>query len=91
VSFTTTSDLASRCELNILRGIIAKSVLVIQDAVRLISGTTSRFLWVDQLCIVRGDEESFSNALRRMNLIYSHAIVTIIAATGSDANGDYLE
>jgi hypothetical protein len=44
------------------------------------------FLWVDALCIPQDDEKELSIQIQSMDTIYSNALVTLIAAEGSDSN-----
>lgn len=61
--------------------------LVIRHAIDLTRLLGERYIWVDALCIIQ-DEENDKKAeeLTRMGDIYHNAILTIIAADGSDAN-----
>ncbi|RAK95909.1 HET-domain-containing protein [Aspergillus ibericus CBS 121593] len=44
-----------------------------------------RYLWVDRLCLIQ-DNLSKHDGIRNMGSIYSHALLTIIALSGEDAN-----
>jgi hypothetical protein len=55
----------------------------IRDAMDVVKATGERFLWVDALCIVQDDPEDLSHQTGRMDLIYSKALFTIVAACGS--------
>jgi hypothetical protein len=59
---------------------------VIRDAIEFTKRLGERRLWIDSLCIVQDDEAMKANIIGKMNLIYRYALVTIIAATGLDAN-----
>lgn len=58
----------------------------IQDAIAVVRRLDERFLWVDALCIVQDDLNSKHSDIRRMDAIYSHAVVTLIALSGSNAD-----
>ena len=58
----------------------------VRDAINLVSAVGERHLWVDAICIVQDDHVSKQAAIESMALIYSKAFVTIIAASGPDAN-----
>ena len=58
----------------------------IQDAIALTKDLGEQYLWIDTFCIVQDDAQFKSQIINRMNLIYQSAYVTIIMATGSDAN-----
>lgn len=45
-----------------------------------------RYLWVDSLCIIQDDHITSTYFVSQMDIIYSHAILTIVAAAGSNAN-----
>src|SRR5215469_1161420 len=66
----------------------AKSQLsaVIVDAMYLTADIGERYLWVDSLCIVQDDQITKQATINVMNLVYRNAILTIIAATGTDAS-----
>ncbi|EMT69531.1 hypothetical protein FOC4_g10003261 [Fusarium odoratissimum] len=48
-------------------------------------GVGERFLWVDALCIVQDDPADLGHQTARMDLIYSKALFTILAACGEDS------
>ncbi|PNP59166.1 hypothetical protein THARTR1_01414 [Trichoderma harzianum] len=57
----------------------------IQDAIHVVRSMGERYLWVDSLCIIPESpqrEEQIAN----MDSIYGAAVLTIVAACGSDAN-----
>lgn len=45
-----------------------------------------RFLWIDSLCIVQGNESDWQTQSERMGDIYSNATLTISAAVGEDSH-----
>jgi hypothetical protein len=59
---------------------------VINDAIRLTMDLGERYLWVDSLCIVQDDYDTKQNTINKMNLLYENALLTIIAATGDNAD-----
>lgn len=59
--------------------------LTIQHAMDLATRLRERYFWVDTLCIIQDDEGSKHSELRKMAGIYSHAILTIVAANGDSA------
>ncbi|KAM0350722.1 hypothetical protein ACHAPU_003217 [Fusarium lateritium] len=57
----------------------------IKDAMVVVRDVGERFLWVDALCIVQDDPEDVGQQTGRMDLIYSKALFTILAACGEDS------
>lgn len=58
----------------------------IQDAIELVRALDQRYLWVDTLCLVQNDTLDLQKGVDVMGTIYERAIMTIIAASGSDSN-----
>lgn len=58
----------------------------IADAISLVKLLGERYLWVDALCIVQDDNASKQSMIDRMHIVYQNAFLTVIAATGADAN-----
>lgn len=58
----------------------------IQDAIKLTEGIGFQYLWVDALCIVQDEDESKRLLISNMDAIYGHAALTIIAASGTNAD-----
>ena len=85
-SVSTEENLRARSTPGGLRQVVEKSSRTVQDAANLTSGMGIRYLWIDQLCVIRGDDNLLHRTLRAMGDIYHHAIATIVAADGSDAN-----
>ena len=64
----------------------SKLPTTIEDAMLVVKNLNERYLWVDFLCIVQDDAETKHQGIQQMDLIYSHAIATIIALEGSNAD-----
>ncbi|KAK9775153.1 putative Heterokaryon incompatibility domain-containing protein [Seiridium cardinale] len=58
----------------------------IQDAIALIKVLRYRFLWIDSLCIIQDSVTDKSTQLAAMDLIYTLSTLTIVAASGDNAN-----
>ncbi|KAL5330800.1 hypothetical protein ACEPPN_000323 [Leptodophora sp. 'Broadleaf-Isolate-01'] len=58
---------------------------VLKDAMELVSRIGERYLWIDALCIQQDSPEKHKD-LARMDVIYSHALFTIVAIDGTNAN-----
>jgi hypothetical protein len=58
----------------------------IQDAIILCKGISEKYLWCDSLCIIQDAPEDRNIQIMNMNHIYSHALLTLVAASGSNAN-----
>ncbi|KAI0891251.1 heterokaryon incompatibility protein-domain-containing protein [Annulohypoxylon nitens] len=56
---------------------------VIKDAMKFTLDFGQRYLWVDALCIVQGDNEFIKDNIRNMNLIYQRAYLTLVAWTAT--------
>ncbi|GKZ32402.1 hypothetical protein AbraIFM66950_001768 [Aspergillus brasiliensis] len=57
----------------------------IADAMLLVRELHERYLWVDRLCIIQ-DSEMKHDTIQDMGKIYSHAILTLFALGGKNAN-----
>ena len=45
-----------------------------------------RYLWIDTLCLIGDDPEDLLQGIRAMDIIYEQSVLTIIAASGTDAS-----
>jgi heterokaryon incompatibility protein (HET) len=57
----------------------------IKDALAVTQGLGEKYLWVDSLCIIQDCAQDKIIHIPKMRDIYSHSVVTIIAASGSNA------
>ncbi|EHK20741.1 uncharacterized protein TRIVIDRAFT_49852 [Trichoderma virens Gv29-8] len=57
----------------------------VQDAIHVVRSMGERYLWVDSLCIIQ-DSPQKAEQIGKMDSIYGAAVLTIVAAYGSDAN-----
>ncbi|KDR74945.1 hypothetical protein GALMADRAFT_269136 [Galerina marginata CBS 339.88] len=70
-------------------GYYEKIPVTIRDAIQVVRELHLRYLWTDSLCIVQDDDDeqgSKYDAMAKMDFIYGAAHLTIVAATGNDAN-----
>lgn len=59
----------------------------IRDAILLARMMHIRYLWVDSLCLTQDNEIDLYQGIQHMDSIYSGALLTVIAAGGTDADG----
>ena len=57
----------------------------ISSAMKLVKDLGERYLWVDSLCLIQDDEREVEECTTAMDKYYSMAILTIVAASGTDA------
>jgi hypothetical protein len=57
----------------------------IRDAIDFTNALNIPYLWVDCLCIVQDDMESEGTRIEDMDTVYGNAVLTIVAASGTDA------
>lgn len=57
----------------------------IYDAMVLTASIGERYLWADSICIVQNDDLDKMKFVPHMDAIYSHSVLTIIDAAGSDS------
>ncbi|KAG8160904.1 hypothetical protein KVR01_009168 [Diaporthe batatas] len=58
---------------------------LIEDAVSVTSSLGYRYLWIDKYCIPQNDFQERSRMISQMDQVYSSASITIIDASGEDA------
>ena len=58
----------------------------IQDAILLTASLGEKYLWVDPWCICQDETEKKTKQIMNMGNIYSQALFTIVAASGTHAN-----
>ena len=63
-----------------------QAATTIQDAIELCRSMGIQYLWVDSLCILQEDLDEKNCSIMHMNTVYGCATLTIIAASGSNAN-----
>ncbi|KAH6887101.1 heterokaryon incompatibility protein-domain-containing protein [Thelonectria olida] len=58
----------------------------IHDAMSLTDNLEERYLWVDALCIIQDDVGDLDLQTSQMDLVFSGAVLTIVAACGEDSD-----
>lgn len=58
----------------------------IDDAIEVTKSLGEKYIWVDSLCIIQDDEADKQEFIPKMDSIYGFALVTIVAASGDNAN-----
>lgn len=61
----------------------------IKDAITITGKLGHRYLWVDALCIVQDDDDERAVQIKNMGKIYENSRLTIINASGVDANSGF--
>ncbi len=82
----TTANKAELMRAGCLKRIWWRLPRTIQDSISLARELKVPFLWVDSLCILQNDDHDMYNGIDSMDLIYQGAHLTIVAASGHDAN-----
>ncbi|KIL88272.1 hypothetical protein FAVG1_08351 [Fusarium avenaceum] len=57
----------------------------IRDAITVCEKLQVEYLWIDSLCIIQDDESVMLEVVDKMDSIYRESILTLIAASGTDA------
>lgn len=60
--------------------------LTIRDAIKFVRTMGLEYLWVDALCLIQDDPEDMAHGTTMMSTIYEHAYITLVAASGLNAN-----
>lgn len=58
---------------------------IIDDAIEVTKSLGEKYIWIDCLCIMQDNEADVGKFISRMNWIFGSAIVTIVAASGGNA------
>lgn len=60
---------------------------LIHDSMELVSSLHERYLWADAMCIEQNNEVQKLSQIRKMDIVYSQALLTIVALSAKDAAG----
>jgi hypothetical protein len=85
-SHTMKANLPDRIRPGALSTIAQELPAVILDAITLTRDIGERYLWIDSLCIVQDDNTSKTQTINKMNVVYENAVLTLIAASGNNAD-----
>lgn len=89
-----TNDTARTTKKNLndrLEGIQVESLpRTLQDAIILTRGLDIRYLWIDALCIIQGENGDWEKELLDMGNIYGQSLFTIAASNASSSNVGFL-
>ena len=89
--FVSTKDkLRSLCATGGLDLYMNEIPSTIRDAMHVVRRLGIQYLWTDSICIIQDDKTELDYLIRRMDIIYASAYVTIVAAEGSHANAGLL-
>lgn len=77
------TNIAEFCEQN---GLAIELPRTIQEAIDVTQAVGLKFLWVDSLCIQQDNLYTKEILISKMDTIYGDAIITLVAATGNNAN-----
>jgi hypothetical protein len=58
----------------------------IEDAIEVTKSLGYKYIWIDCLCVVQGDETDERYFIPKMDVIFGCAVFTIVAASGDDAD-----
>jgi hypothetical protein len=63
---------------------LSRASLTVRDAISVARGLGYRYLWVDKYCNNQNNGLEREDQIQKMDLIYCHAQLVIIAAAGQD-------
>lgn len=63
---------------------------VIRDAVRVTRALSIKYLWVDSLCVIQGNDMDWENESALMGLVYANAHITIVTLNSSSCKQGFL-
>ncbi|KAH8719330.1 hypothetical protein GQ44DRAFT_659386, partial [Phaeosphaeriaceae sp. PMI808] len=69
---------------------LGKLPLTFQDAIKVTRALRRRYLWIDSICIIQGDDGDFSDESKRMEDVYSGAYCVLAASRATDQRSGFL-
>ncbi|KAK2468232.1 hypothetical protein H9L39_19878 [Fusarium oxysporum f. sp. albedinis] len=61
-----------------------------QDAIRVTREIGKRYLWIDSLCIIQGDDGDWATEAKKMETVFRNAYCTIAATSAEDSTKGFL-
>ena len=83
---TTIDNVQDLVQKDGIKSIHDKLSLTIQDTISLVRDLGMRYLWIDSLCILQGDEDIWALNASQMDTVYGNAHLTVCAADGDGAD-----
>jgi hypothetical protein len=59
--------------------------VTVRDAIQVVRELGERYLWTDSICIIQDDQADKDELIKRMDAVYTSAVLTIVAAEGINA------
>jgi hypothetical protein len=85
---TTTANIADRLSKGISVDPLPKTF---QHAVQVTRALGLRYLWIDSLCIIQGDDGDFADEAKHMETVFSSAYCVIAASRATGTSSGFLE
>jgi hypothetical protein len=63
----------------------------LQDAVKVARGLGIDYIWIDAICIIQDNDKDWAREAAQMNKVYSHAFLTVAAATSRSSLDGFLK
>ncbi|KAF2170832.1 hypothetical protein M409DRAFT_18805 [Zasmidium cellare ATCC 36951] len=70
---------------------VSSLTMVAQDAIIVCRALAIRYLWIDAMCIVQGEDGDFKQEAARMEDVYAGSLVTLVAAAARDTTEHFLK
>ncbi|KAL3955672.1 hypothetical protein ACCO45_011235 [Purpureocillium lilacinum] len=62
-----------------------------RDTISLARALGIRYIWIDALCIIQGDEADWTKESKSMAQVYGNAALTVVAGRSADARNGYVD
>lgn len=85
-------ELRDDTKLALLAGVSANNLVKThREAIQFTQAFGVRYLWVDALCIIQGDQEDWERESKSMALIYGNAVLVLIAGRANDCRNGFID